>query len=52
MWRGCAERRLGGWPVGTVLGLCGAIGDVQWCNRGFEAVVFVDSGANRFWPYQ
>jgi len=50
--RGCAGRRLGGRPVGTVLGRCGATGDVQWCNRGFAVVGFVDCGASRFWPYQ
>jgi len=50
--RVCAGRRLGGRPVGTVLERCGATGDVQWCNRGFAVVGFVDFGASRFWPYQ
>jgi len=50
--RVCAGRRLRGRPVGTVLWRCGASGVVQWRNRGFAVVGFVDFGASRFWPYQ
>ena len=41
MRRGCAGRRLGERPVGTVLGRCGATGDVQWRSSGFAVVVLV-----------
>jgi len=49
MGRGCAGRRPGGRPVGTVLGRCGATGDVQWRSRGFAVVARVEFGASRFW---
>jgi len=41
MRRGCAGRRLGGRPVGTVLGRCGATGDVKWRSRGFAVVALI-----------
>jgi len=34
---------LGGRPVGTVLGRCGATGGVQWRSRGFPAIARLDS---------
>jgi len=33
---------LGRWPVGTVLGRCGATGGVQWRSRGFPAIARLD----------
>jgi len=42
MRRGFAGRRLGGRPVKTVLGRCGATGDVQWRSRGLAVVALVN----------
>jgi len=33
---------LGGRPVGTVLGRCGATGGDQWRSRGFPAIARLD----------
>jgi len=44
---------LGGRPVGTVLGRCGATGGVQWRSRGFAAIARLDLASvdfGRFWP--